>query len=341
MTTYYSEQDYFRVNKIDGHCHVLELHPAFEDVLKRNHFSLFSINTNVPYAPYPSPEKQQEIILQYMARESSLFNYATTFCIKKIAEEAWAGDVMEHILNAVEKGASAVKVWKNIGMDEKDDEGNFIFLDDARLDAIFQFLESEGIPVLGHIGEPKNCWLPLEEMTVENDRAYYNKHPEYHMYKHPEYPSYQRLLDSVGHVLTMHPKLKYIGCHLGSQEWSVEEVAHRLDKYPGYAVDLADRIIHLKHQSISRHDKVRAFIIKYQDRLIYGTDFELAGPVEDQEFFIGLEEVWKSDWKYFTGNESMFDDELEAEIRGLKLPSRVVNKLFFENASNWLLKQKK
>lgn len=41
------------------------------------------------------------------------------------------------------------------------------------------------------------------------------------------------------HMLEKHPALKFIGAHLGSLEWSLEELSKRLDRFPNMALDLA------------------------------------------------------------------------------------------------------
>ena len=47
-------------------------------------------------------------------------------------------------------------------MTERDRTGKFIMVDDPALDPVINFLISRNLPVTGHLGEPRNCWLPLE-----------------------------------------------------------------------------------------------------------------------------------------------------------------------------------
>ena len=54
-------------------------------------------------------------------------------------------------------------------------------IDDERFTPIFRSLVARDIVVLGHQGEPRNAWLPLDEMTVKGDRDYFAEHPQYHM----------------------------------------------------------------------------------------------------------------------------------------------------------------
>lgn len=54
-------------------------------------------------------------------------------------------------------------------MDLKDKEDKFVYIDDERLAPILKYISDNKIPLLAHIGEPKNCWLPVEEMTTISD----------------------------------------------------------------------------------------------------------------------------------------------------------------------------
>src|SRR5690625_6773904 len=76
-------------------------------------------------------------------------------------------------------------------MELKDQKGNFIMADNPAFDPLYSYLEKNNIPLAAHLGEPKNCWLPLEEMTVTSDRDYFSRNPVYHMYLQPHAPSYK------------------------------------------------------------------------------------------------------------------------------------------------------
>lgn len=133
-------------------------------------------------------------------------------------------------------------------------------------------MEEHKIPLLTHLGEPRNCWLPIEEMTSKRNQAYYTNNPEFHPYMHPEIPSYEKQIEARDNLLNLFPNLLLIGAHLGSMEWSVKEIALMLDKYPNFAVDLSSRLGHIQLQSREDYDTVRNFFINYADRIIYGTD---------------------------------------------------------------------
>ena len=205
-------------------------------------------------------------------------------------------------------------------------------IDDPAFDPVLEFIASQEKTLVAHIGEPKNCWLPVDSMTVNNDKKYFKRHPEYHMYLHPEYPSHQEITKHRDNMLKKHPTLKVVGCHLGSLEWSVDELAKRLDTYPNFAVDVAARICHFQVQD---REKVRDFLIKYQDRVIYGTDNEIS-EIDDLQMRVDeFHNIWLNHWEYFATNSIMTSTIVNNEFQGLDLPETVLRKIYHGNAAKW------
>lgn len=325
--------DFNSFEKVDAHVHVNTDNPAFIKAALADNFKLLTINTDVP--DYVDIIKQRDYAVHLRQQFPNRLAYATTFKMEGWDESDWQEKTIAYLEESFNKGAIAVKVWKNIGMEFKDKGGNFVMIDDPKFDPIFDYLTKRDIPVVGHIAEPKNCWLPVEEMTVNNDKQYFTNHPQYHMYLHPEYPSYEDLINARDHMLEEHPDLKFIGCHLGSLEWDVDELAKRLKRFPNMAVDFAARMGHFQFQSIQNRKKVRNFFIEYQDQLIYGTDLNTDGTEEIKDLRTKIHEVWLNDWKYLTTNEVMSVPEVNGEFQGLELPREVIEKIYHINAEKW------
>jgi predicted TIM-barrel fold metal-dependent hydrolase len=139
-----------------------------------------------------------------------------------------------------------------------------------------------------------------------------------------------------------HPKLNFVGAHLASLEWSVDRIAQFLDAYPNASVDLAARMTQVQYQSKSGYDKVRGFFIKYQDRILYGTDLtedppsasERAQnpPTHGEKFSKEADGFWRSDWIYLATPGRQHIDAIKADVRGLALPRSVIDKIYFANA---------
>jgi predicted TIM-barrel fold metal-dependent hydrolase len=128
-----------------------------------------------------------------------------------------------------------------------------------------------------------------------------------------------------------HPKLRVIGAHLGSMEDDVDQIARRFDALPNFAVDTAARIPDLMLQP---REKVRAFLIKYQDRVLYATDLVFMPWDKPAETMRHWEEEYARDWKFFATGETLSYDG--HTVRGLALPAPVLRKLFHDNALVWI-----
>lgn len=333
QSNYYTEADYYKVPKIDAHVHIATTDPSVQDFCHQENLKLITINVNSSRDVNVQKDTAIALIKKFPKTISYLASF--TFDTAKWNGSDWEKQTIDEIGMNISGGAIGVKLWKNIGMTERDRAGNFIMISNSRFDPVIRFIEQKGLPLTGHFGEPKNCWLPVDSMTVNNDKSYFKDHPEYHMYLHPEFPSYEDQLKARDSMLTKHPDLKFIGCHLGSEEWNVDDVARTLDRFPNMAVDLAARIGHLQYQSAKNKNRVRDFLIKYQDRILYGTDIGYPAGKPGAGFFEDTHSTHLNDWNYFTGEAKMTAPEVNESFTGLKLPKQVVDKIFYRNALNW------
>jgi hypothetical protein len=330
---FYTVDDFSKVEKIDAHVHINTSDTILINLARQNNFRLISLNVAAP--GYPSLPAQQEFAVQHLQNFPERLSFATSFDMDGFDKPGWQQRALKYLDSSFKNGAVAVKVWKSIGMELKDEAGRFIMIDHPRFDKIFDFIESQNKTLVGHVGEPKNCWLPLEQMTVKNDSSYFSRHPEYHMYLHPEFPSYEDQLGARDNVLRKHPNLKFVGAHLGSLEWSVDALAARLDSFPNMVVDMAARISHLQYQAKSDRKKVIGFFEKYQDRLIYATDIVIDDKSNRDVFAKSCNATWTNHWKFLTSDEVMTVREVEGNFQALHLPRTIVDKVYRINASKW------
>jgi predicted TIM-barrel fold metal-dependent hydrolase len=330
---FYAVADFARVRKIDTHTHHNSESTALIEAAIEANFYLLTVNVDVP--SYPPLAEQIRLSLLQKSKNPEHIDFLSTISLENWSDPDWAEKETERIKLTFEQGAIGIKIWKNIGMTYKDEKGDFIMADHPRLEPIFQFVQDQGKTLMAHLSEPKNCWLPLDEMTVNNDRNYFREHPEYHMYLHPEYPSYEQQVEARDNLLAKFPEIRFVGAHLGSLEWDIDELAKRLDRFPNMAVDMAARIGHLQFQSQKDLQKVRNFMIKYQDRLIYGTDLGIAGTPDTERVKANARATWEADWKYFVSDQTMENSVVSGSFQGLKLPKEVVDKIYFHNAVKW------
>ncbi len=327
--------------KIDAHAHLRPMTPAerqvFAAFLEKQNFKWLTICTG--------GMNWQRLKAQIAEAEAShqaapaRIAWATSFDISNWAGAEWEQAARATITDGFRQGAVAVKVWKDVGMELKDKDGAYVMIDNARFDPLLEAIAAARHPLVAHLGEPRNCWLPVDQMTVQSDRNYFSKNPQYHGFLHPEVPGYEQQIAARDAVLARHPKLKVVGCHLGSLEYDVDEIARRLDKYPNLAVDLAARLVHLQ---IQPRDKVRAFILKYQDRLLYGTDSDFGGgegtkPDNAERALTQLAAMYRAEATWLATDQMVPVPRAKEGFssQGLALPAGVLRKIYFENAKKW------
>ena len=62
------------------------------------------------------------------------------------------------------------------------------------------------------------------------------------MFGRTDAPGKEAILTARDRVLARYPRLRVVGCHLGSDEDNLKQLARRLDAYPNFAVDTAARV---------------------------------------------------------------------------------------------------
>lgn len=326
---YYKASDFDKTPKTDIHLHINSLDPVYMELASRYNFRVVSPNVDSRI----SVDEQLNTASSIRKAWPDQFAFLGTFSVDSFGTADFAKKTIARINECMKAGASGIKIWKNIGMVLKDKDGRYVMVDDPGFDPVFRYLEENKIPVMGHLGEPKNCWLPLNEMTDTSNFRYYKANPQYHMYLHPEAPSYEDQINARDNLLKKHPGLDFTGAHLASLEWSVDELAKRLDRFPNLKVDMSARMAHLQLQSIKEYQKVREFLIKYQDRILYGTDITInsneTNPEEKSQMLL---ERWRANWIYLATDSTMKVKNLPGEVKGLQLPKNSIDKIFNNNA---------
>ena len=115
-------------------------------------------------------------------------------------------------------------------------------------------------------------------------------------------------------------------------------MAQTLDKYPNLSLEPAARFGDLIRQP---SDSVREFIIKYQDRFLYGTDLGTSGDpaqmtsdeiIQERQ---NLVKTYDAHWTYLSSQGKIDYHSLWFDIPGLtalNLPDSVLRKIYYHNA---------
>lgn len=220
----------------------------------------------------------------------------------------------------VEWGADGLKVNKNFGLSARDNNGNLIAVNDARLQPIWDTAADLNIPVLIHVADPPAFFEPLDQHNERWEEL--TAHPEW-QFPSPPFPRFMTLMEAFADLVASHPRVNFIGAHVAGYAENLTWVMKLLDRCPNLTVDIAARISELGRQPYS----ARRFFMKYSDRILFGVD---GGPEKAlyQNYFRFLE----TDDEYFNYSNNDIPHQGRWFIYGLGLPDHVLQKVYNENA---------
>jgi predicted TIM-barrel fold metal-dependent hydrolase len=315
---------------IDVHVHVFKTDSAFQAMLEKHNLTLINILVMDDTLSYRK-ELQPQIDDAWKLVRSSKGHVAmcTTFDAYKFNDPTFPKGAIQQIERDFKDGAIAVKIWKNIGMEIKDSKGKYIMPDDPKFASIYATIQKHGKTLISHVAEPNVAWGPADES--DPSWPYYKEHPQWLVGDKEGFPAKNTILEARDHILQKNPKLRMVGVHLGSMEKDLDGIASRFDHYPNFAVDTAARMEYLM---LTPPEKVRAFLIKYQDRVLYGTDLDMTADAKVDETVKSWQEIYARDWRYFATDETF--NLGGKKIQGLKLPEPVLRKIYRANALHWI-----
>ncbi len=318
------------IHPIDVHVHVFKTDPAFQQMLKQLNLKLLDIlvmDDTLPYRKRLQPQVDDALALVRSSRGHVAL--CTTFDPYRFDSASFSADAIKQINHDLNQGAVAVKIWKNVGMEIKDSSGQYVMADDPKFEPIYKDIASHGKTLMTHLAEPDVAWGPPD--ATDPSWSYYQENPQWYVANRPGFPSKQRILEARDHILANNPQLRMVGVHLGSMERDLDNIARHLDKYPNFAIDTAARMEYLV---LMPPEKVRAFLIKYQGRVLYGTDLDLLPDANVQDTLKEWRSTYVRDWKFLATGETL---NVEGkQVHGLNLPRPVLEKIFRSNAIRWI-----
>jgi len=311
---------------IDTHTHVFAAGPIIAMLQKLNLHILDILVVDDNSTPHRDLATQRTKALAVVQASHGYAVLCTSFDPYSFNQPDYDRNVIQGLNNDFANGAIAVKIWKNVGMEIKDANGNFLMADNPVFKPIFQDIAAHNKTLVAHMADPDSGWQPPNPASP--DYEYYRDHPTAYMYGKQGIPSKEEILRARDNVLEQNPNLRVIGAHLGSMESNLDDLGRHLDKYPNFAVDIAARMPYFE---MYPRETMIAFITKYQDRLIYGTDNDFNGGSDEK--IRELESVYANDWRYFATSDTL--EYKGKPVKGLNLPGSVVRKIYHDNAVKW------
>ena len=228
----------------------------------------------------------------------------------------WADNAVRQLEQDVKNGAKGLKIYKSLGLRNKDIDGNRIRIDDRRLDPIWAKCGDLGIPVLIHAADPKSFWDPMDS---DNERWLELKTRPRRKRSADNPAPWEQIIGEQHNMFKRHAQTKFINAHMGWYANHLQKLAELMDEMPNMYVGIGAVIAELGRQP----KNARNFFINYQDRILFGKDSYQ--PEEFPTYFRVLETAGKyfPSYKKYHAFWAMY---------GLDLPAEVLKKVYFKNA---------
>ena len=211
------------------------------------------------------------------------------------------------------------------GVGELGDKGKGMFycstkawgmhLDDPRMDLLLKKCGELNLPINIHIADP--IWM-YENMDETNDglmNAY-----EWRLDNQPDIVDHAGMIDILENAVKRHTGTIFIACHFANCSYDLSRLGQLFDNYPNLYADNSAR--YAETAPIPRF--VADFYLKYQDRIVYGTDMGFNNSMYQTTF-----RILESHDEHFYAYEQF---GYHWSLYGLGLSEDVLKKVYRENA---------
>jgi predicted TIM-barrel fold metal-dependent hydrolase len=235
---------------------------------------------------------------------------------KGIGGNGWAEKAVQQLETDVKNGANGLKIYKSLGFNIKDNQGNRVAVDDPRIDPIWAKCGELNIPVLIHSADPEPFWFPHDQF---NERWLELKQRPRRKRSDTDPVPWLQIMQEQHNVFRKHPGTIFINAHLGWYGNNLSKLSELMDEMPNMYSEIGAVLAELGRQPRN----ARAFLLKYQDRIMFGKDSWV--PEEYPVYFRVLE----TDYEYFDYYRKR---HAFWKMYGLDLPDEVLKKLYYKNA---------
>ncbi|MEM3659311.1 MAG: amidohydrolase family protein [Thermoproteota archaeon] len=137
-----------------------------------------------------------------------------------------------------------------------------IRFDEPFYEDYFARLEETGFPLLFHVADPEEFWDPEKVPVWAKAQGWFYDQT---------YPSKEQFYKEVDTVLEKHPGLKVVFAHFYFLSVDIEAASSFLEKHKNACLDLTPGI-EMYHNFSTKKEAWREFFVKYEDKILFGTD---------------------------------------------------------------------
>ena len=255
-------------------------------------------------------------VIELYAPYKDRFRFWCCFDYTGIDTEAWPECGIRALERCKELGATGVGELGDKGEGDtyaRPADGAGIHIDDPRIQPLIAKAGELHMPISIHIAEPIWMYLPMDEKNdgLPNGACWH--------VDTTNCLGYNQLMTTFENAVRDNPGTLFIACHYLNMSHDWPRLGALLDKYPNMYVDISARVAESAHTPRA----TREFLIKYQDRVLFGTDNGMEAPM-----YHGIFRVLETNDEHFYVPEYNYHWALS----GFNLPDEVLKKIYHDNA---------
>jgi predicted TIM-barrel fold metal-dependent hydrolase len=263
-------------------------------------------------------DRLQRVIDEMVKPYPGRFIVFTQIDWSKIDDPDFSAEMVRQLDDAVGRGARGLKVLKDLGLGVRDKSGKLVAVDDPRMDPIWEECGRLGIPVSIHVSDPEAFFHPIDNTNERYEELV--EHPDWSFYG-PQFPTKEAILAARDRMFAKHPRTTFVALHVANWPENLDYVSQMLDSHPNAMVEFGAREAELGRQP----RRAREFFLKYQDRIMFGTDNSVQ------------EEMYRNHFRWLETGDEYFDywgypGQGRWKIYGMQLPDSVLEKVYHKNA---------
>jgi hypothetical protein len=171
--------------------------------------------------------------------------------------------LLAQIKDMHDTGFDGLKMWEGKPVIRKE---YGIPLDSEIFDDAFDFMEEKGTHIIYHVADPALFWDSANDPKSMTARGW--------DYSDGTYTGKDELHAEIDRMLKKHPRLNVTFAHYNFMADELERLGDFLDQNPSVTIDVCPgpRMFYFLQKDLQ---KSRDFFIRYQDRILYGTDNQI------------------------------------------------------------------
>jgi predicted TIM-barrel fold metal-dependent hydrolase len=251
-----------------------------------------------------------------------------------INEKGWSARTTTELERCFKAGAQGLKIWKDVGLTFKNHDETYIQADDPRFDPIWEMCARYNKPVMIHLSDSYGRFLPIGPENERYEAGLWRNDTEGNYYNngHVTPDVIERARENMHRK---HPNTHFINAHVAMLYHDMDRVTAFLDQYPNANVEISAAVQDLGRAPLL----IRKFFLKYQDRILFGSD---GNPGR------GVEEFWVPHFRFLETYDEHFDHPAQLrsptgaplhgrwKIYGIGLPDDVLRKVYYANALRYV-----